>query len=201
MYKKVFKRIIDIIASFILLFIFFPIIFAIIAFLYFLNKKHIFFCQERPGLNLIHFKIIKFATMNNLKDDNGKLLPDSDRITNVGRFLRKSSLDELPQLINVFIGDMSLVGPRPLSITYKHRYSEEQMRRHDVKPGITGWAQVNGRNSITWTQKFKYDIWYVDNISFLLDVRILFKTFLKVVARKDVLEGGTSEAESFNGTN
>lgn len=201
MYKKVFKRIIDIITSFILLLIFFPIILIICFFLFFLNNKQIFFFQERPGLNLIHFKIIKFATMNNLKDDSGKLLPDRDRITGVGRFLRKSSLDELPQLFNVFKGDMSLVGPRPLSITYKNRYSEEQKSRHDVKPGITGWAQVNGRNSITWTQKFKYDVWYVNNISLLLDIKILFKTFLKVIARKDVLEGGTSEAESFNGKN
>jgi len=160
-----------------------------------------FFVQKRPGKGGNLFKVIKFKTMNENKDLNGNLLPDAERLTVVGKFIRKTSLDELPQLINVLKGDMSLVGPRPLLIQYLSLYNKEQARRHEVKPGITGWAQVNGRNAISWQQKFEYDVWYVDNMSFALDMKILFLTFKKVFKREGINQEGQATAEPFNGNN
>ena len=159
-----------------------------------------FFFQLRPGKGGKIFKIIKFKTMNDRKDAEGNLLPDSDRLTKVGSFVRKTSLDEIPQLLNVVIGDMSIVGPRPLLTTYLHLYSDFQNRRHDVKPGITGWAQVNGRNAISWDKKFELDVWYVDHISFLLDLKILFKTVQKVIKSDGINAADSATIEPFQGS-
>ena len=161
--------------------------------------KPIFFRQKRPGLNCKIFGIYKFRTMTNEKNDSGELLPDSQRIVGVGKFIRSTSLDELPQIFNVLKGDMSFVGPRPLLIEYLDLYTEAQGRRHDVKPGITGWAQVNGRNTISWEKKFDYDVWYVENQSFSLDIKILWLTFLKVVKRSDISQHGHVTVENFKG--
>jgi len=160
-----------------------------------------FFRQVRPGLDGKPFEMVKFRTMTDARGPGGALLPDADRLTPFGRFLRSSSLDELPGLWNVLKGDMSLVGPRPLAMAYLSLYSPEQARRHDVRPGITGWAQVNGRNAITWKRKFEYDVWYVENHSFILDLKILILTVKKVVARSDVMADGQDQVESFNGKN
>ncbi len=160
-----------------------------------------FFRQVRPGLDGKPFEMVKFRTMTDARGPGGALLPDADRLTPFGRFLRASSLDELPGLWNVLKGDMSLVGPRPLAMAYLSLYSPEQARRHDVRPGITGWAQVNGRNAITWKRKFEYDVWYVENHSFILDLKILILTVKKVVARSDVMADGQDQVESFNGKN
>ena len=159
----------------------------------------IFFRQKRPGLNAEVFGIYKFRTMTNEKDENGELLPDEQRLVGIGKFIRSISLDELPQIFNVLKGEMSFVGPRPLLIEYLELYSAEQKRRHDVKPGITGWAQVNGRNAISWEQKFEYDIWYVNNQSFWLDIKILWLTFLKVVKRSDISSDTAVTMEKFEG--
>lgn len=161
----------------------------------------VFFRQTRPGLNGKPFEMVKFRTMLDAHDENGNPLPDSERMTPFGRFLRSTSLDELPELWNVLKGDMSLVGPRPLAMAYLPLYSAEQARRHEVKPGVTGWAQINGRNSITWKKKFEMDVWYVDNQSLMLDIKILLLTVKKVLARSDVQEGGQDQVESFNGKN
>jgi len=169
--------------------------------LFFKNNGHPFFFQNRPGKNEKVFKLVKFKTMNDLKDQEGKLLPDSKRITPIGKFIRKTSLDEIPQLINVIKGDMSLIGPRPLSVKYLPLYNSEQRKRHLVKPGITGWAQVNGRNTISWTKKFEYDCWYVENLNLMLDIKILYLTIIKALKQEGVREGGTAEVESFTGTN
>ena len=169
--------------------------------LYFQNKGTPFFFQERPGKNAKPFKIIKFKTMTDEKDENGVLLPDNKRITKLGGFIRKWSLDELPQLFNVLMGTMSLVGPRPLLFKYIPLYSEEQNRRHEVRPGITGWAQVNGRNSISWTKKFELDLYYVDYISFVLDLKILWMTFLKVIKREGITQSAERPMQPFNGNN
>jgi undecaprenyl phosphate N,N'-diacetylbacillosamine 1-phosphate transferase len=158
-----------------------------------------FFVQERPGKNEKIFKVIKFKTMNELKDPEGKLLPDSERLTRVGRFVRSTSLDEIPQLLNVIKGDMSLIGPRPLLVEYLPLYNEKQKRRHEVRPGITGWAQVNGRNAISWQQKFEYDVWYVDHISLSLDLKILLKTIRKVFKREGISSNTSTTMEAFNG--
>ena len=201
MYKGFFKRFLDFLIALILLIIVSPLFLLLIVFLAIANQGKPFFFQRRPGKNEKVFSIVKFKTMNDKKDKSGNLLPDKDRITRVGSFVRKSSLDEIPQLINVLKGEMSLVGPRPLIIEYLPIYNEEQKRRHDVRPGITGWAQVNGRNSITWNQKFKYDVYYVDNLSLAMDIKILWLTAKKVFQRQDVNLSEDLTSEYFNGTN
>ena len=184
MYTKFLKRIADFIVALTALLLFSPILLVLIILLAFANNGKPFFLQKRPGKNAKIFSLVKFKTMNDKKDQYGNLLPDSLRITKVGRFLRNSSLDELLQLINVIKGDMSLVGPRPLLVEYLPRYNAEQARRHLVKPGITGWAQVNGRNAITWDERFALDVWYVDNIGFVTDFKILILTVKKVLQQE-----------------
>lgn len=176
-----------------------PLIFLVAIILFFSNGGSPFFLQKRPGKNEKIFTIIKFKTMNDKKDSGGKLLPDSERLTSVGKFVRSSSLDELPQLLNVLLGDMSFVGPRPLLPEYLPLYNEDQKKRHNVKPGITGWAQVNGRNAISWQQKFEYDVWYVNNQSFYLDLKILYKTVLKVIKKEDINRVGEATMTRFKG--
>lgn len=200
-YKHFFKRFLDLFISLIVLIIASPILGTVFLILYYQNKSKVFFFQVRPGLNQRAFKIIKFKTMTDDMDECGKFLPDNQRLTKAGSFIRKLSLDELPQLINVLKGDMSLVGPRPLLFKYMSVYSTEQLRRHDLKPGITGWAQINGRNNISWTEKFKLDIYYVDNLSLVLDVKILFLTFLKVIMREGVNQTEDRPMLPFNGSN
>lgn len=178
-----------------------PILIGAMVVLAFQNKGRVFFFQERPGLNQKAFRIIKLKTMTDACDADGKLLPDNQRITKAGRIIRKLSIDELPQLINVLKGDMSLIGPRPLLFKYIPLYSKEQLRRHNVRPGITGWAQVNGRNSISWKQKFDYDIQYVDHLSLVLDIKILWMTFIKVVRTEGVNQSTDRPMQPFNGTN
>lgn len=186
MYKNGLKRAIDFLIVLCALLIIWPILLIIIIFLYFANKgAGVFFTQDRPGKNAQIFKAIKFKTMTDERDAEGNLLPDDVRLTKVGKIVRSLSIDELPQLINVLKGDMALVGPRPLLIKYLPLYSEEQYRRHEVRPGITGWAQVNGRNSISWTKKFELDVWYVDHISFWLDIKIIFLTIKKYLFVKE----------------
>tara|TARA_Y100001954_G_C15804391_1_gene601874 strand:+ start:2253 stop:2843 length:591 start_codon:yes stop_codon:yes gene_type:complete len=193
------KFIFDLIISLVLLIILIPLLILISILIFLFQGKSILFFQERLGKNHLKFKIIKFRTMTNKLNSKGKLLPDEERTTKIGNFLRKSSLDELPGLINVIKGDMSLVGPRPLPTIYKNRYSLEQDRRHEVKPGITGWAQVNGRNAISWKEKFKLDVWYVDNKSFFLDIKILILTLYKVTLRKDIVPDDKGAMEEFLG--
>lgn len=187
MYKNFFKRIIDFTIVFIALLIIWPILLIITIWLHFANKgAGAFFTQERPGKDGKIFKVIKFKSMTDERDENGKLLPNEQRLTKIGSIIRKTSIDELPQLINVLKGDMALIGPRPLLPRYLELYSKEQMRRHEVRPGITGWAQVNGRNAITWTKKFELDVWYVDHCSLWLDIKIIFMTIKNVLQRKDI---------------
>ncbi|WP_027879303.1 MULTISPECIES: sugar transferase [Mesoflavibacter] len=201
MYKSFFKRILDFTVSFIAIIVFSPI-FMLVALLLLLNNKgSVFFFQKRPGKNEQIFKVVKFKTMTDKKDKNGNLLPDADRLTNLGKFVRKTSLDELPQLINVLKGDMSLIGPRPLLPEYLPLYNNTQKRRHSVKPGITGWAQVNGRNAISWSKKFEYDVWYVDNMSFFLDLKIIALTISKVIKSEDINAKNMATTEKFNGLN
>lgn len=199
MYKGFIKYIVDFVFSFILLILLSPLILLTVVFLFIANRGKVFFFQQRPGLNSKPFFIIKFKTMRDAFDVNGELLPDEIRLTKVGRIVRSISLDELLQLINVLKGDMSLVGPRPLLMRYLSRYSERQARRHEVKPGITGWAQVNGRNTISWEQKFEFDIEYVEKQSFLLDLKILWLTFLNVIQRKGISANGQATMEEFKG--
>lgn len=199
MYKSFYKRLIDFIASLCGLIILSPIFIIITLALYIANNGKPFFIQERPGKGERIFKIIKFKTMNDKVGADGKLLPDAERLTKTGKFVRKTSLDEIPQLINVLKGDMSLIGPRPLLVRYLPLYSPEQKRRHEVRPGITGWAQVNGRNAISWQQKFEYDVWYVDNISFLLDMKILLKTVQKVFKSEGISSDTSATMEVFKG--
>lgn len=199
MYRIFFKRLMDLLISIIMLLLLSPIFIIVYAILFVANNGKPFFYQSRPGKNEKIFKIIKFRSMNNKKDNNGVLLPDEKRLTKVGLFVRKTSLDEIPQLINVLKGQMSLIGPRPLLISYLPLYNLEQKKRHLVKPGITGWAQVKGRNAISWPQKFAFDIWYVENCSFLLDCKILWMTFLKVVKREDISSGTSATMETFTG--
>jgi undecaprenyl phosphate N,N'-diacetylbacillosamine 1-phosphate transferase len=201
MYRIFLKRAIDIGVSAIALFIGAPLLVLVYLILRYQNKGKAFFFQERPGFNQQPFKIIKFKTMTDEKDANGILLPDNQRITKIGGIVRKLSIDELPQLINVIKGDMSLVGPRPLLFKYIPLYSQEQLRRHEVKPGITGWAQVNGRNSISWTQKFEYDSYYVRHVSFLLDLKIVGLTVLKVIKKEGVNQSDDRPMLPFDGAN
>ena len=206
MYRFFFKRLIDFCLSLLAIICLSPLLLVVIALLYVSNEgAGVFFMQERPGLKGKIFKVIKFKTMNDKRDSSGNLLPDLLRITKVGRFVRNTSLDELPQLFNVLKGDMALIGPRPLLKQYLPLYSPEQMRRHEVRPGISGWAQVNGRNNLTWTQKFAYDVWYVDHLSFMLDVKIVFMTVMKVFQRESIdnKEASTSNITEpvFDGTN
>ena len=202
MYKYFFKRLIDFIIVFCVLVVIWPILLIITLWLHFANKgAGAFFTQERPGKGGKIFKVIKFKTMTDERDADGNLLPDADRLTNVGRFVRSTSIDELPQLINVLKGDMALIGPRPLLVQYLPLYSKEQARRHDVRPGITGWAQVNGRNAISWTKKFELDGWYVDHCSFWLDVKIIFLTIKKVFVREGISQEGQATMEFFTGNN
>lgn len=201
MYKMLFKRFFDILLALMVFFLASPI-FVVATFILLLqNKGKAFFYQERPGKNLVPFRIIKFKTMNDEKDADEKLLPDNRRLTTFGKIVRKLSIDELPQVINVLKGDMSLIGPRPLLFKYVPLYSIEQNRRHDVRPGITGWAQVNGRNSISWTKKFKLDIFYVSNISFGLDMKIFWLTLYKILKREGVNQSVDRPMKPFDGTN
>jgi lipopolysaccharide/colanic/teichoic acid biosynthesis glycosyltransferase len=202
MYKHFLKRILDIILSGLALLCLSPVLLVVTIWLHFANKgAGAFFTQERPGKNAKIFKIYKYKTMTDERDANGNLLPDADRLTKVGRFVRSTSIDELPQLWNVFVGDMSLIGPRPLLIQYLPLYSAEQARRHEVRPGITGWAQCHGRNNISWAEKFKLDVWYVDNVSFATDMKVIFTTINKVLRRADISQQGNATIEAFNGQN
>lgn len=201
MYKNFIKRLIDFILAFLGLLILSPIFIIVTIGLYFANDGKPFFFQARPGLNEKIFKIIKFKTMNDKKDAQGNLLPDAERLTQIGQFVRKTSLDELPQLINVLKGDMAIIGPRPLLPQYIPLYNETQKRRHNVRPGITGWAQVNGRNAISWSKKFELDVWYVDHVSFATDCKVFFTTFKKVFKSEGINQDGQATAEVFNGNN
>lgn len=202
MYNSFFKRFLDILISGIVLLSISPILLVVAVGLHFANKgAGAFFTQDRPGKNGKIFKVIKYKTMTDERDAEGNLLPDAERLTKVGRFVRSTSIDELPQLINVLKGDMALIGPRPLLPQYLPLYSPEQARRHEVRPGITGWAQINGRNAISWTKKFEYDVWYVDHCSFLLDLKIVFLTIKKVFIREGISQEGQATMEFFNGHN
>jgi undecaprenyl phosphate N,N'-diacetylbacillosamine 1-phosphate transferase len=200
-YKILFKRFLDILVSFILLIILSPIIALTTFILLYINKGKPFFFQDRPGMNEKKIRIIKFKSMTDEKDNLGNLLPDFKRTTHFGNFIRKTSIDELPQFINVLKGDMSLIGPRPLLFKYIPLYSNRQKKRHLVKPGITGWAQVNGRNSISWTEKFELDVYYVENVSFMLDIKIMWLTFLKVIMSEGVNQSNERPMMPFNGNN
>jgi lipopolysaccharide/colanic/teichoic acid biosynthesis glycosyltransferase len=201
MYRLFFKRILDILIASIVLLLVFPLFLLTGIILLIQNKGSVFFFQSRPGKDHKKFFIVKFKSMNDRKNDEGHLLPDIERITPFGNFIRKYSIDELPQLLNVLKGDMSLIGPRPLLFKYLPLYSTDQDRRHEVKPGITGWAQVNGRNSISWTKKFELDIYYIDHMSFLLDLKIFYLTFLKVVNSEGVNQTAERPMQPFNGKN
>ncbi|WBX70726.1 sugar transferase [Tenacibaculum retecalamus] len=201
MYKYFIKRISDVLLSIIGLILLSPVFIVVLILLMINNNGKPFFFQQRPGKKEKIFKVIKFKTMNDKKDVEGNLLSDELRLTKLGNFVRKTSLDEIPQLLNVLKGDMSLIGPRPLLVEYLPRYNEEQKRRHGVKPGITGLAQVNGRNAISWKRKFEYDIDYVDNLSFFLDVKIFFKTFLKIFKSEGISQEGQATMEAFYGNN
>ena len=202
MYKNFFKRLLDFIIVLTALLIIWPFLLIIYIWLTIANKgAGAIFTQERPGKNGKIFKVMKFKTMTDERDNEGNLLPDAERLTKVGKFVRSTSIDELPQLINVLKGDMALIGPRPLLVQYLPLYSKEQARRHEVRPGITGWAQCNGRNAISWTKKFELDEWYVDHCSFLLDLKIIFLTIKKVLVREGISQEGNVTMEAFNGNN
>lgn len=202
MYKHFFKRLLDIIISGIALLLIGWFLIIVTIFLHFANKgAGAFFFQERPGKDAKIFKVIKFKTMTDERDADGKLLPDEKRLTKVGKFVRSTSVDELPQLINVFKGDMSLIGPRPLLVQYLPLYSPEQARRHEVRPGISGWAQCHGRNAISWTEKFKLDVWYVDHCTLWTDIQVIFITIKNVLMRKDINSATAATMEAFNGNN
>lgn len=201
MYKIFFKRFVDFIVAFLGLLILSPVFIIVTIGLYFANDGKPFFFQARPGLKEKIFNIIKFKTMNDKRDIDGNLLSDAERLTPIGSFVRKTSLDELPQLINVLKGDMSLIGPRPLLPQYLPLYNNTQKRRHEVRPGITGWAQINGRNAISWTKKFELDVWYVDNLSFMTDLKVFLMTFKKVFKSEGISQEGQATMEAFNGSN
>ena len=202
MYKNFFKRLFDFLISLVVLICISPILLIVAVWLQFANKgAGVLFFQERPGYHGKIFKVIKFKTMTDERDVNNELLPDENRLTPVGRFIRSTSIDELPQFINVLKGDMSLIGPRPLLVQYLSLYSEEQMRRHDVRPGITGWAQCHGRNAISWTEKFKLDVWYVDHISLKTDLKIIWYTIKTILKREGISHEGMATMEDFNGNN
>lgn len=202
MYKHFFKRFIDFWIALIALICISPLLLVVTIWLHFANKgAGAFFTQERPGKNAKIFKVVKFKTMTDERDENGELLPDEDRLTKVGKFVRSTSIDELPQLFNVLKGDMALIGPRPLLVQYLPLYSPEQARRHEVRPGISGWAQCHGRNAISWTEKFKLDVWYVDHVSLWTDIKVIWITIMKVLKRADISEEGHATMEAFNGHN
>ena len=200
MYKKFFKRFFDLLFAFVGVIIISPLFVILFLILYIVNQRAgVFFTQKRPGKNGKIFSVVKFKTMTDEKDKDGNLLPDIQRLTKIGKFIRSTSLDEIPQLINVLNGDMSLIGPRPLLVQYLPLYSSVQARRHEVRPGITGWAQVNGRNAISWEQKFNYDVWYVDNISLKLDIKIIFLTLLKVLKSEGINQNSEVIMKPFKG--
>lgn len=202
MYKNVFKRFLDFWIALIVLACISPLLVVVTLWLHFANKgAGAFFLQERPGKDGKIFKIIKYKTMTDERDVEGRLLPDEQRLTKVGRFVRSTSIDELPQLLNVLKGDMALIGPRPLLVQYLPLYSKEQARRHEVRPGISGWAQCHGRNAISWTEKFKLDVWYVDHVSLKTDLTVVWLTIQKVFRRADISEQGHATMEVFNGHN
>lgn len=204
MYKHFFKRVFDFFISLIAIICISPLLLVVIVWLYFANKgAGVFFLQERPGKDAKLFKVIKFKTMTDEKDADGNLLPDAQRLTKVGKFVRSTSIDELPQLFNVLKGDMALIGPRPLLVKYLPLYSPAQARRHEVRPGISGWAQCHGRNAISWTEKFKLDVWYVDHCTLWTDIRVIFITIKKVLFRDDINSGSGQSATMpfFDGTN
>lgn len=202
MYKKFFKRFFDFCISFVVLLIIGWFLIIIAIWLHFANKgSGAFFLQERPGKDAKIFKVIKFKTMTDERDSEGNLLPDEDRLTKVGKFVRSTSIDELPQLINVLKGDMALIGPRPLLVQYLPLYSPEQARRHEVRPGISGWAQCHGRNAISWSEKFKLDVWYVDHVSLMTDLKVIFITIKNVLMRKDINSATAATMDAFNGNN
>ena len=202
LYRTFIKRVFDFVLSFAALLLLFPFLLLVTVGLHFANKgAGAFFTQQRPGYKGKIFRIYKFKTMNDKRDADGCLLPDAERLTKVGRFVRSLSIDELPQLLNVLKGEMSFIGPRPLLPQYLPLYSKEQARRHDVRPGITGWAQCNGRNAISWTQKFELDVWYVDNCSFWLDAKIVFLSVYKIFVREGISQEGEATMEFFNGKN
>lgn len=199
LYRNFLKPFLDFIISLTAFIILSPLFILIILMLFIVNRGSPFFIQMRPGKNQKGFRLIKFKTMNDKKDVEGNILPDSERLTPAGKLIRKTSLDEIPQLLNVIKGDMSLIGPRPLLVEYLPLYDDFQKRRHDVKPGITGWAQINGRNAISWKQKFEYDVWYVDNLSFLLDAKIFFRTIKKVFISEGISSATSQTMEKFIG--
>jgi len=199
MYSNFLKRFLDSLFSFFGLLLLSPIFFLVTLGLFFANNGKPFFIQNRPGKDGVIFKIIKFKTMNDSKDAEGNLLSDTERLTAIGKWVRKTSLDEIPQLINVLKGDMSLIGPRPLLVDYLPLYNEEQKKRHNVRPGITGWAQVNGRNAISWQQKFEFDVWYVENLSLFLDLKIVLLTIQKVFVSEGISQQGQATMEVFKG--
>lgn len=198
-YKNYAKPVVDFLAAAILFVISLPVFLVVSILLFFINNGNMFFIQERPGKDQKIFRLIKFRTMNELKDKEGNLKPDKERLTKIGSWIRRTSLDELPQLINVISGNMSFIGPRPLLPEYLPLYNEFQQKRHSVKPGITGWAQINGRNAITWGQKFEYDVWYVEHISFLLDLKILFITIMKILKMEGINYAKDIPMEKFKG--
>lgn len=201
-YKNYIKRILDICISLLALIVLCPLIVVVTVWLYYANKgAGAFFFQERPGKDGKIFKVVKFKTMSDERDKDGKLLPDAQRLTKVGKFVRSTSIDELPQLFNVLKGDMSLIGPRPLLVKYLPLYSTEQARRHEVRPGISGWAQCHGRNAISWNEKFKLDVWYVEHCSFWIDLKVIFITSKKVLCRSDINSDTSATMEAFNGKN
>lgn len=202
MYRSLFKRFFDIVFSMFGLIVASPVLLLVTIWLTFANKgAGVFFTQERPGKDTKVFKLIKFKTMTNERDENGNLPPDRERITNIGAFLRSTSMDELPQLLNIIKGDMSFIGPRPLLVQYLPLYNKEQARRHEVRPGMSGWAQCHGRNSISWTEKFRYDVWYVDNISLKTDLIVIYLTIKKVLNREGINSPDNTTMEYFNGHN
>ena len=200
MYRHFFKRVLDIVCALLALTVFSPLFLALMIVGAIKMKGNPFFTQERPGYKEKIFKLIKFRTMTNEKDENGNLLPDEDRLNKYGKFLRSTSLDELPEAINILIGDMSVIGPRPLLVRYLPLYNAEQHRRHDVKPGLSGWAQVNGRNTVSWEDKFKMDVWYADHVSFLLDVKIVLMTIGKFIKREGISSETSVTMEEFKGS-
>ena len=201
MYKSFIKRAIDFLFAFSVLLVLSPLLLIVAIMLWINNKGSVFFIQQRPGKNEKLFNVIKFKTMNDRRDVHGNLLPDKVRLTGIGKFIRTTSMDELPQLINVLKGEMSLIGPRPLLPKYLPLYNEQQKKRHRVRPGITGWAQVNGRNTISWSKKFEYDVWYVNNYSFFVDFKIILLTLKKVVIREGITQQGSATISSFTGNN
>lgn len=201
MYRNIFKPFFDFFSALVMIIILSPVFILLIVLLYFFNQGNVFFFQERPGKDEKVFNIIKFKTMTDQRDENGDLLPDAMRLTRFGKFVRKTSLDELPQLINVLKGEMSFIGPRPLLVNYLSLYNDEQKKRHLIKPGITGWAQVNGRNTISWEKKFEFDVWYVKHMSFYLDLKILFLTVKKVIKSEGINTVGQATTENFKGNN